>query len=112
MAWSWLRPRFHVLISVYTASAIAIGTQPPCSIFTTFARRNDMSMRRKNAVSPTTCGSDQFHRDLATTANRMVVTAIVPVTAMPYAALSALELRNISTSRRQPTMSALFTSGM
>ena len=77
-----------------------------------FAMRKDMSMRRKNAVRLTTRASDQFHRDLATTANRTVVIAIVPVTAMPYAALNALEFLNAITSSRQPTMSALLTSGI
>ena len=32
------RPFFHVLISVNTASAMTIGTQPPCAILMTFAR--------------------------------------------------------------------------
>ena len=37
---------------------------------------------------------------------------IVPVTAMPYAAASAVELRMPSTSAMQPTQSAALTCGM
>src|SRR6266852_4040488 len=38
--------------------------------------------------------------------------AIVPVTAMPYAAPRAPDERKPRTSRRQPTISAVLTSGM
>ena len=71
---------------------MTIGTQPPCSILTTFAARKrqvDDEERRRSAS--TTCSADQSHRERATTANSSEVIAIVPVTAMPYAALSALE---------------------
>ena len=91
---------------------MAMGTQPPCSILMTLATRKLRSTRRNAAVMPTTCGRDQFQRPRATTANSTEVMAIVPVTAMPYAALSALEFWNARTRIRHPTISALLTSGM
>ena len=74
------------------------------------AEVNDLIHTGKSASEY--CCPRQVARPLATTANRSDVMAIVPVTAMPYAALSALELPKETTRMRQPTMSALFTSGM
>ena len=109
-AWSaWLssmRPFFQVLISVNTQIAITIGTQPPYSILIMFAEKNARSITRNIAVIGRMCASDQFHRARATTPNSTDVIAIVPVTAMPYAAPSDSDERKPMTSSRQPTINA------
>jgi hypothetical protein len=58
------------------------------------------------------CASDQFHRDRATTAKRSDVIAIVPVTAMPYAAPIACDEANVKTRIKHPTIKTLLISGM
>ena len=45
------RPRCHVVMSVKMTSAIASGTQPPCTILSMFAEKKARSITRKKAVS-------------------------------------------------------------
>ena len=51
---SIIRPRFHVLIRVYTPTATAIGNQPPSRIFVAFDRDyvRRMKVERGYAVNP------------------------------------------------------------
>ena len=69
-------------------------------------------MIRNTARNAPARGSDHFHSSCEMKKKSIVVMAIVPVTAMPYAAASALDERKPSTRPMQPTMSALLTSGM
>jgi hypothetical protein len=98
-------------MSVKSTSAITSGTHPPAAILTALAPKKARSIERNPAVSSTTVVMDQPHRPRATTAKRILVTTIVPVTAMPYAAASAPAERKVTTSKRHPTMSAALISG-
>jgi hypothetical protein len=74
-------PRRQVVITVNSTSPISSGNAPPCGIFGTFAPRNARSTHRKTAPSASAAG--QPKRRCATGTNKSVVTAIVPVTAIP-----------------------------
>src|SRR5690348_18428998 len=91
--------------------AIAIGTHPPYQILMTFAANSEMSIVRNASMIGRTWASDQFQRDRATTAKRSDVIAIVPVTAMPYAAPIACEDPNATTRTIHPIMRMLLISG-
>src|SRR6266581_2318787 len=92
--------------------AITIGTQPPNAILMVFAEKSDASTAKKTTVIGTMWASDQFQRDRATTAKSREVIAIVPVTAMPYAApIDCDDLKN-RTRSRQPNPRILLISGM
>ena len=45
------RPRFQVLITKYSATAIASGTQPPCQIFKALETRNVRSTIRNTPAT-------------------------------------------------------------
>ena len=76
------------------------------------ALKKATSTSRNSAVSDRARQLGQRHRSHATVWNSSVVISIVPVTATPYAAARLVELWYPTTSARQPTQSAQFTSGM
>ena len=59
----------------------------------------------------TTIQTFQCHWRTATTATRIVLNTMIPVTAMPYAVASALEDLKISTIRATPTPRSAFMLG-
>jgi hypothetical protein len=63
------------------AKATAIGTQPPLSIFTTFAAKKARSIASIGTQTASARPTPQLRR--AYTKKSTVVMAIVPVTAMP-----------------------------
>ena len=71
--------------------AIASGTQPPCAILATFAPKNARSMTRNARDQRRPAHSGQPQRCARRPRRAIDVIAIVPVTAMPYAAPSALD---------------------
>jgi hypothetical protein len=93
---SWL-PRYQVVMMRRTTPTTASGTQPPRWILTMFAPKNARSTARKPPASAPARHGDQRHRGRAITQTSIVVTAIVPVTATPYAAASALDDRKSTT---------------
>ncbi len=105
-------PRCQVLIRRKTPAAIASGTQPPCVTLVMLELKNARSIPRNTTATAPTRQRGHRQRCLAKTQNSTVVTAMVPVTATPYAPPSALEDPKPTTSTRQPIMSATFTSGM
>ena len=106
------RPRFQVVISVNTTAATAMGTQPPVGTLRTFAVNSARSMLRKKARKEPTWNGVHPKRSRAMKQNRIVVMAMVPVTATPYAAPNAVDDRKENTSSSVPIASALLTSGM
>src|SRR4030095_5877328 len=80
------RPRFHVDINKKTPKPNASGNQPPSLNLRTLALKNARSMSRKAPKSAMLASALHFHIERATTYASIVVVAIVPVTAMPYAA--------------------------
>ena len=69
-------------------------------------------MTRKNAASDPATARLHAPRPRATRYASIVVITIVEVTAMPYAAASALDERKPSTSPIVASISAQFTCGM
>ena len=63
---SMMRPRFPVLIMPKREMVMALGPQPPYSIFTRLAAISPTSTTRKPSVSAPALSMDQFHRDRAT----------------------------------------------
>src|SRR5262245_46784625 len=88
---SW-RPWRHVDITMNTTSPIANGNQPPLGIFSALEENS----ARSTSPSGTKAAATPHHRHpqtrCATARASTVVITIVPVTAKPYAAASALEL--------------------
>ena len=85
---------------------MTVGTQPPWKNLSVLARKNGMSRHRKSTNRGMARHIGHFHVRVATKKNTTEVMAIVPVTAMPYAAVSALDFWKIITSARQATISA------
>ena len=100
------RPRFQVVISVKRPMAMTSGTQPPFPIFSEFDPKNARSTARNAMPSAIARQRGHCQRVSATTMNSTEVMAIVPVTAMPYAAPRSVEFLNASTMTRQPTIRA------
>ena len=82
------RPRFQVSINVNTAAPSTSGNQPPCMIFSVLAENKSTSIARKKPVASSAGKSRYFQPKCSTKNVRIVVVTIVPVTAMPYAALN------------------------
>ena len=87
------------------------GTHPPLAILSALAPRKAKSITKKKAASATTRHSGQLHRVRATTANSSVVMHMVPVTAMPYAAPSALDVLKPATMSSVPSINARLICG-
>ena len=119
MGSSWLarlrprsaRPVFHVVITRKSARAMAIGNHPPLKNFMALAAKKGMSKLRKTATSGSACQRGHFHARVSTTKYTIEVIAIVPVTAIPYAAASALDSLNESTRQMHAIARAALTSG-
>ena len=60
-------------------------------IFSAFAPKKARSIDKKMPVTSTATGNGHFQRSVATTCSNNAVITIVIVTAMPYAAASAVE---------------------
>ena len=75
------------------------------------ARRTPRSTSRNAPNSATLAARLQFHSRRATTKVRIVVIAIVPVTAMPYAAARFVDEPKPSTSATTPTNSIQLMPG-
>lgn len=92
-------------------AAIASGSQPPLVIFSAFDARNAASIRPSAPNSAIAQRQLQPHWRVETIAARNVLIAITPVTAIPYAAASASELRKMRTMSTTPTASTRFVRG-
>jgi hypothetical protein len=77
------RPVRQVVMKMMIAMATMIGNQPPSGIFATLAAKKDRSMTSSGTVTTSTRHSGHFQVLRANAAIRMVVTPMVPVTAMP-----------------------------
>ena len=109
--WRSSRPRFQVDISTNTPRPNASGNQPPSTIFTTFALKKPTSTSRNAPNSATHAGRLQRQIRRATTNASTVVIAIVPVTAIPYAAARLVDDPKPSTSATTPTNSIRLMPG-
>jgi hypothetical protein len=105
------RPVFHVVMSVNSSEPITSGSHPPWVIFSAFAPKNARSMNRKMPVTTAATAGCQPHRSVATTWSSAAVMTIVSVTAMPYAAASAVDEPNPMTMTIVLTMRAQLTCG-
>jgi hypothetical protein len=105
------RPVRHVVIIVMMMSATTIGNQPPSGIFATLAPKKPRSTTSSGTDTASTRPSGQSQRLCTKAPISTVVTAIVPVTAMPYAAARALELPKLSTSEIAPIISSQLMAG-
>ena len=101
---------FHVVITVNRTKPSTIGTQPPWATLATLAPKNARSTIR-NRISKAKEGRNPMRLRM-TAKKRTDVTAIVPVTAMPYAAARPDEFRKPSTSAMHASASPMLTSGM
>ncbi len=77
------RPRFQVVITRMASSANRMGSQPPARNLVVLAAKKVTSTSSSGAHTSAISQRDHFQRRAATTINSRVVSAMVPVTAMP-----------------------------
>ena len=91
---------------------MASANQPPVKTLGAFAANKTTSTNKNAPPNNMTQRFFQRHSPRATTANSIVVIAINPVTAMPYALAKLVDVGNNNTVKRQPTNINPFTYGM
>src|SRR5258708_2650603 len=87
-------PRRHVYITTIRIVPNASGTQPPSTTLSILELRKMTSMQRNGTISARAASSDQRQTFHTTTIAITPVTTMVPLTAIPYAEVSALDERN------------------
>src|SRR6476661_10769926 len=105
------RPCSQVHIAVKITTASASGTQPPCVNFTMLAESSVPSINAKKPNTAIANGQLHFQARTASTNTSSVVTSIVPVTAMPYAAARLLDDLKLTTSATTPASWIQLTAG-
>ena len=106
------RSLFQVVITVNITRPRDNGSQPPETILSRFAENSGTSMHRKaTSISPTnSLFQCQFLR--ATVAERMEVSTMVPVTAIPYAAARLEECSKLTMTITTETYSSQLINGI
>ena len=106
------RPVRQVLMIVNMTSPITNGNQAPVGIFIEFEPNSARSMVMIGTSTIPITGQRQRQMPRITAAARTVVSAIVPVTAKPYAEARALELPKLTTSASTAASNSQLTCGM